>query len=177
MTYWKTDNPNNDFSKVYGQETKGSKAESGTVIQGNKENFFVSPSAKFYTFTVDLEKMTYEWKLLDDQNPASYTNISLIGVNDKWTDDDDINLTAVDRFKHNWYLRYTFTADTQLKFRADHAWNTDWGYGDADGDWTVNEDLWAKTLEKGKKNIAVPAGKYNVYFCDITGAAHFVPTE
>lgn len=176
MTYWKTDNPNNDFSKVYGQETKGSKAESGTVIQGNKENFFVSPSAKFYTFTVDLEKMTYEWKLLDDQNPASYTNISLIGVNGKWSDGDDIDLTVVDRNKHNWYLRYTFTADTQLKFRANHGWTMNWGYGSNDGDWKANED-WAKFCTPDAKNISITAGTYDIYFCDITGAAHFVPVE
>ena len=87
-------------------------------------------------------------------------------------------MVAVDKAKHNWYAQVTIPADTQLKFRADHAWTTaDWGYGDADGDWTVNDDVWAKTLEKGKKNIAVPAGTYHVYFCDITGAAHFVLAE
>ena len=86
-------------------------------------------------------------------------------------------MEAVDKAKHNWFVKVTIAADTQLKFRADHAWTTDWGFGDADGDWTVNDDIWAKTLEKGKKNIAVPAGTYHVYFCDITGAAHFVPAE
>lgn len=177
MSYWKVDYPSQDFSKVYGQETKGSKAVSGTVIQGNKDNYFVSPASnKFYTFTIDLEKLTYEWKLLDDQNPASYTNISLIGVNGKWSDGDDIDLTVVDRNKHNWYLRYTFTADTQLKFRANHGWTMNWGYGSNDGDWKANED-WAKFCTPDAKNISITAGTYDIYFCDITGAAHFVPVE
>lgn len=177
MSYWKVDYPSQDFSKVYGQETKGSKAVSGTVIQGNKDNYFVSPASnKFYTFTIDLEKLTYEWKLLDDQSPASYTNISLIGVNDKWSDGYDIDLAVVDRNKHNWYLRYTFTADTQLKFRANHGWTMNWGYGDSDGAWNASEE-WAKICTPDAKNIAIKAGTYDIYFCDITGAAHFVPVE
>ncbi len=176
INYWKTDYPTKDFSKVYGAEIKNSKAVSGNVIQGNKDNYFVAPTAKFYTFTIDLEKLTYEWKLLDDQSPASYTNISLIGVNGKWTDDDDIDLTAVDRNKHNWYLRYTFTADTELKFRANHGWTVNWGYGDSDGAWNASEE-WAKICTPDAKNIAIKAGTYDIYFCDITGAAHFVPVE
>ena len=177
MSYWKVDYPSQDFSKVYGQETKGSKAVSGTVIQGNKDNYFVSPASnKFYTFTIDLEKLTYEWKLLDDQHPASYTNISLIGVNGKWSDGDDIDLTVVDRNKHNWYLRYTFTANTTLKFRANHGWTMNWGYGSSEGDWKANED-WAKFCTPDAKNISITAGTYDIYFCDITGAAHFVPVE
>ena len=175
MTYWKTDNPNKDFSKVYGQELN-TKAESGNVIQGNKDNYFVSPTAnKFYTFTTDLEKLTFEWKLLDDQNPASYTNISLIGVNGDWN--ADIDMAVVDRNKHNWFVEVTIAADTQLKFRANHDWTYNWGYGSSDGEWLVSEDSWSKKCTGDAKNIAVPAGKYYVYFCDITGAAHFVPAE
>jgi len=176
INYWKVDYPNKDFSKVYGTEIQGSKAENGKVIQGNNQNYFVSPSAKFYTFTIDLEKLTFEWKLLEDQNPASFSKISLIGVDGKWGDGDDIDLAAVDRNKHNWYLRYTFAADTQLKFRANHAWGTDWGFGDVDEAWNV-ADEWAKICANGAKNIKVPAGTYDIYFCDITGAAHFVAVE
>ena len=34
-----------------------------------------------------------------------------------------------------------------------------------------------KICTNGAKNIKVPAGTYDIYFCDITGAAHFVPVE
>jgi hypothetical protein len=173
--YWQEGYASNDFSKLYGSGEKTAyKGESGKLEQGKNSSIF-SPTKEYYTFTIDLEALTYKWVKLEDQNPASYNNISLIGIGNDWN--TDVDMAPADKAKHNWFVQVTIAADTQLKFRADHAWNTDWGYGDADGDWTVNEDLWAKTLEKGKKNIAVPAGKYNVYFCDITGAAHFVPTE
>jgi len=173
--YWQEGYASNDFSKLYGSGEKTAyKGESGKLEQGKNSSIF-SPTKEYYTFTIDLEALTFKWVKLEDQNPVSYNNISLIGIGNDWN--TDVDMAPADKAKHNWFVQVTIAADTQLKFRADHAWNTDWGYGDANGDWTVNEDLWAKTLEKGKKNIAVPAGKYNVYFCDITGAAHFVPTE
>ncbi len=181
ISYWTNDRANKDFSKVYAQGTPDSDKTSGTVVQGPEEGkntptYFNAPQKnKFFTFTIDLERLTYSWTLLENQ--PSYTNISLIGVNGNWNDGDDIDLAAVDRSKHNWYLRYTFAADTQLKFRANHAWDTNWGFGnDADGEWNASND-WAKICAKGAKNIAITAGTYDIYFCDITGAAHFVPVE
>ena len=179
ISYWKKDFPKKDFSKVYGTETKYDKSEKGVVIQGEKDNYFIAPTAQYYTFVVDLEALTFEWKLLDDQNPASYTKISMIGAFNSWneTDNSEIDLTAVDPSKHNWYVRHTFASDTELKFRANHDYSVmNWGYGNNDKEWDAGED-WAKICEKDKKNIAVPAGTYDIYFCDITGAAHFVPVE
>ena len=175
--YWaeEKDKAVKDFSKLYGSGEKTAyKGETGKLKQGSNSSIF-SPTKEYYTFTIDLEALTYTWVKLENQNPATYGVISLIGIGNDWS--TDIDMAAVDKAKHNWFVQVTIAADTQLKFRADHDWITDWGYGDADADWTVSEDIWAKTLENGKKNIAVPAGTYNVYFCDITGAAHFVPVE
>jgi len=190
-----------DFTKLYGSgEEKGASyyGETGKLAQGeeNKKPSISSPTKGYYTFTVNLEDLTYEWKLLDDQNPASYTSISIIGVDNDW--DNDIDMVGADYVSgikklnkttssHNWYVQLTLNADTQLKFRANHAWEienedgektpTNWGYGASTGDWTVDEDAWAKACDKGGGNIVVPAGTYHVYFCDITGTAHFVPVE
>lgn len=180
-----------DFTKLYGSgEEKGASyyGETGKLAQGeeNKKPSISSPTKGYYTFTVNLEDLTYEWKLLDDQNPASYTSISIIGVDGDW--DNDIDMVGADYVSgikklnkttssHNWYAQITVTtSDTQLKFRANHDWATNWGFG-ANGDWTVDEDNWAKPCTNNAGNIAVPAGTYHVYFCDITGTAHFVPIE
>ena len=164
------------YTKLYCATTVNPKDESGDVIQ-DKLNYFASPTKEFYTFSIDLDAMKYEWIKLEDQNPASYNKISLIGVNGDWS--TDMDMEAVEKAKHNWFLENVTvtTADTQVKFRANAAWDTAWGFGTADGEWSVNDDNWAKPCTTSGKNIAVPAGKYNVYFCDITGAAHFVPVE
>lgn len=172
ISYWKNDYPKKDFSKVYATETKGDKSSTGNVVQGSKDNFFIAPTAAYYTFYIDLEQLTFRWEKLEDQNPATYTSISMFVA----SDNSDIDLTAVDPTKHNWYTRKTFSADTELTFRANHSNDMNWGYGESDKEWNAGDD-WAKICTKDKKNIAVPAGTYDVYFCDITGAAHFVPVE
>ncbi len=175
--YWMEGQAKSDFSKLYGSgEEKPTtyKELTGRLEQGRNSSIF-SPTKEYYTFYVDLEKLTYEWVKLENQNPASYTTVSLIGIGGDWN--TDIDMETADKAKHNWFTEVTIAADTQLKFRADHSWDVNWGFGSSDGAWTVNEDLWAKTCELGASNIAVPAGKYYVYFCDITGVAHFVPAE
>jgi len=178
ISYWKTDFQKKDFSKVYATEKLYDKSESGTVIQGNKDNFFIAPTAEYYTFTIDLEALTFKWVKLEDQNPAKYTNITMIGSFNSWNETSgEIEMKAIDQAKHNWYVRCTFPSDTELKFRANHDYTVmNWGYGDSDKEWTTDEE-WAKVCEKDKKNIGVPAGQYDIYFCDITGTAHFVPVE
>ena len=78
---------------------------------------------------------------------------------------------------HNWFVQLTLSADTQLKFTANHDASMNWGFGSADGEWTVNDDKWANPCTTDGMMITVPEGKYNVYFCDITGVAHFVPID
>jgi hypothetical protein len=175
--YWQEGAKTNDFSKLYGsgeEKPTSYKGLTGKLEQGRNSSIF-SPTKEYYTFTIDLEALTYTWTKLEDQNPTAYGVVSLIGVGGDWN--TDIDMEAADKAKHNWYVKVTIAADTQLKFRADHGWDTDWGYGDSDGKWSVNDDDWAKTCEKGAKNIALPAGTYHIYFCDITGVAHFVPAE
>lgn len=175
--YWQEGAGKNDFSKLYGSgEEKPTtyKGLTGKLEQGRNSSIF-SPTKEYYTFTIDLEALTYTWTKLEDQNPVSYDVISLIGIANDW--DNDVDMEPADKAKHNWFVKVTIAADTQLKFRANHAWGMNWGFGTSDGDWTVNDDIWAKTLEKDAKNLVVPAGTYYVYFCDITGVAHFVPAE
>lgn len=172
ISYWKNDYPKKDFSKVYATETKNDKSINGNVVQGNKDNFFIAPTAEYYTFTIDLEALTFKWEKLENQNPTTYTSIAMLLA----SDNSEIELTAVDPTKHNWYYRHTFASDTDLKFRANHSDDMVWGYGENDKEWNAGID-WAKICTKDKKNITVPAGTYDVYFCDITGAAHFVPVE
>jgi len=175
--YWQEGYKTNDFSKLYGSgEEKPTtyKGLEGKLEQGRNSSIF-SPTKEYYTFTIDLEKLTYKWVKLENQTPTDYTVISLIGVGGDWN--TDIDMVTADKAKHNWYALVNIAADTQLKFRADHDWSANWGFGNSDGEWSVDDDNWAKTCAIDAKNIAVTAGKYHVYFCDITGAAHFVPAE
>lgn len=127
----------------------------------------------YYTFTADFSTMTYKWTKLANQNPTEFKYVSLIGVDGKWGDDDDIDLTQV--APHNWYLAKQKIPAGGLKIRADHKWRDDgnWGFGK-----DQNYESKGTLISSGTSgNISVPAGTYNIYFNDITGAYAFVEVK
>ena len=90
--YWAEGWQKPDLTKVYcaDQSGKANQGESGKAIQGAL-NWFIAPvRANYYTFTIDLEALTYTWTKLEDQNPAVYNQISLIGVGGDWGTDIDM---------------------------------------------------------------------------------------
>ena len=127
----------------------------------------------YYTFTADFSTMTYKWTKLANQNPTEFKNVSLIGVGGKWNEGDDIDLEQV--APHNWYLAKQEIPAGGLKIRADHKWRDDGNWGFAEGQ--KYESKGTLITSGGSSNIPVPAGTYNIYFNDITGAYAFVEVK
>lgn len=127
----------------------------------------------YYTFTADFSTMTYKWTKLANQNPTEFKHVSLIGVGGKWKDGDDIDLKQV--APHNWYLAKQEIPAGGLKIRADHKWRDDGNWGFAEGQ--KYESKGTLITSGGSSNISVPAGTYNIYFNDITGAYAFVEVK
>lgn len=127
----------------------------------------------YYTFTADFSTMTYKWTKLANQNPTEFKHVSLIGVGGKWNEGDDIDLEQV--APHNWYLAKQEIPAGGLKIRADHKWRDDGNWGFAEGQ--KYESKRTLITSGGSSNIPVPAGTYNIYFNDITGAYAFVEVK
>ena len=127
----------------------------------------------YYTFTADFSTMTYKWTKLANQNPTEFKHVSLIGVGGKWNEGDDIDLEQV--APHNWYLAKQEIPAGGLKIRADHKWRDDGNWGFAEGQ--KYESKGTLITSGGSSNISVPAGTYNIYFTDITGAYAFVEVK
>lgn len=127
----------------------------------------------YYTFTADFSTMTYKWTKLANQNPTEFKHVSLIGVGGKWNEGDDIDLEQV--APHNWYLAKQEIPAGGLKIRANHKWRDDGNWGFAEGQ--KYESKGTLITSGGSGNISVPAGTYNIYFNDITGAYAFVEVK
>lgn len=138
------------------------KANGGAIVCPEKD--------AYYTFTADFSTMTYKWTKLANQNPTEFKYVSLIGVGGKWNEGDDIDLKQV--APHNWYLAKQEIPAGGLKIRADHKWRDDGNWGFAEGQ--NYESKGTLITSGGSGNIPVPAGTYNIYFNDITGAYAFV---
>lgn len=157
-----------DWSKCYGALSDGDASASGALTNNNSGAIVCPEGDAFYTITLDFSSMSYTWTKLDNQSPTEYEHISLIGEFNGWSGDHDLTQVA----PHNWYCEFTQENNGMLKYRANHDWGVNWGFG-SDGDWNVSEGI-NKTGANGAGNIYVPAGKYDVYLNDITNSMIFV---
>lgn len=159
----------NNWDSAYGAElgTTAGAASGKLASNANNgaDNISVPEVGAYYTFTVDMSAMTYTWTKCDESTVVDYNKIGLIGVNGDW--DNDVFLTQVT--SHNWYVEADVTSDCEVKFRVDGNWDVmDWG-----ADVNIADQSYG-TGTKGGANVKLPAGKYKVYFNDITGQFLFL---
>lgn len=157
-----------EWGKCYGAMTDGDASISGTLTNDNSGAIVCPEGDAIYTITIDLKAGTYVWNKLDNQTPTTYEHISLIGAFNGWGDDFELEEVA----PHNWYAEFTQAESGELKFRANHDWGINWGYG-GDSEWDVTVKM-NNIGANGAGNILVPAGKYDVYLNDITNSIIFV---
>jgi hypothetical protein len=126
----------------------------------------------FYTITLNTkdDKLTI---VPADISPATYSAVSIIGLNGDWENDIDMSPAVnAGANNHMWTAQLTVAETTQFKFRADHDWAVNWGYGAADGD--VN--LFGFGQGNGK-NIGIEPGSYTIYLNDIDGYFRLIKHE
>lgn len=157
------------WDNAYGCAVDGDNSASGTLLGGNPGAIVCPEPGAYYTFTVDFATMKYSWTKLENQNPAAFAFVGLIGDGvGGWTENDDVAMTQVT--PHNWYVETTI-AEGGVKIRANHAWDTgNWGLSDGQS-YENKGTLWNNG---GSGNIPVPAGKYRVFFNDITCEYAFI---
>ena len=147
-----------DWNHAMGTAVDGDQAPEGK-LSGDGAIKCPEPNT-YYTFAVDFATNTYKWTKLENQEPVSYEQISLIGTFNKWESDAVMTQKA----PHNWYiLGLKIEADGSLKFRANADWTISWGgkFNIADQHYGVGSNT--------PDNISIKAGTYNVFFNDITG--------
>ena len=127
--------------------TNDAEASTVTLVAGGGDNINVWQTKRFYGAELDLGGLTLKKLWSADQ-------IGIIGLNGDW--DNDI----VMEYNAKWtrfYADIEVAEATEMKFRADAAWDINWGVD----------------CVMGGDNIAVPAGQYRVYFNPITALIEF----
>lgn len=154
------------WDNAYGCAVDGDNSAEGAIVSGNPGAIKAPTGDEYYTLTIDMTMMKYTWTKLDNQNPAKYKNISIIGGFNGWSDAGELDLAEVT--PHNWYATVTIPEAGELKLRANHAWTDSWGNAAFS-----TADVYGK-LEYNGSNMNIPAGTYRVYFNDITGDCAFI---
>ena len=155
-----------DFGKwenAYGSATMAdANTQTGSLKSDNHAGAIICPEpGAFYTFKADFSTMTYSWTKLENQNPTAYEHVGLIGVGGDW--DNDVNMTEVT--PHNWFIEETLP-EGSFKIRANHKWDNaaNWGFAEGQKFSSTGKLI----TSGGSKDIKVSAGKYRIFFNDIT---------
>ena len=167
-----------DWNNAYGSATMAdANTPTGKLKVDNNAGAIICPEpGAYYTFTADFSTMTYKWTKLANQNPTEFEYVALIGVGGKWSNGDDIDDIDLKQVApHNWYKANVKIPAGGLKIRADHKCRDDGNWGFAEGQ--NYESKGTLITSGGSNNIPVPAGTYNIYFNDITGAYAFVEVK
>ena len=139
--------------------SKDARLESGDF---KKAGGWLGPVTEgWYTLTITMDEENnihkYQWTAV--QETEKYNQISIVGAN------GEKDLTQCKVAPHNWYLLdYEVTAETKVKFRANHADTKVWG---GDGSQPISQTVY--TLPAGSQEITVPTGTYDIFLNDITG--------
>lgn len=125
---------------------------------------FTAPEDGYYTINLNTKTNTLSLaKAASD--PTEYASMYIIGDFDSWAFSDQ--MSPVDTWTgakpHVWTFSLSLTADTNLKFAANGAWDANWGGSGFPYGWGSQNGA----------NIPVAAGNYTVIFNDITGYYNF----
>ena len=152
-----------DWNNAYGSATMADASTPiGNLKVDNKAGAIVCPEpGAYYTFTADFSTMTYSWTKLENQNPTAYEKVGLIGVGGDW--DNDVDMTEVT--PHNWFIEKNIP-EGSFKIRANHKWDdaANWGFAEGQEFSSTGKLI----TSGGSKDIKIAAGKYRIFFNDIT---------
>ena len=130
-----------DDTGNWGMADPSAAAESAsiTLLNGSNDNIKIYTAHRYYHFTFTKGDLLLKMD-------KGFDKVGIIGLGGDWDNDIVMTLSSKQRF----YADIDVAADTEMKFRLDGGWDTNWG-GALD------------KLEPGAGNIAVAAGKYRVY--------------
>ncbi|MBC3542284.1 SusE domain-containing protein [Rufibacter sediminis] len=116
--------------------------------------------AGYHTVTVNLRDMTITVEPYDATGKPTFNSIGLVGEFNGWAA-PDVKLTKTTVNPHIWSGSITLAKASELKFRVNEAWDTNWGSS------TDVTKLYGKG-GAGASNIKMAAGTYKVFFNDLT---------
>ena len=149
-------------------------AKKGTIENrngGGDGGHIVAAEAGYYTITINTANNTAKMEKYEG-NVTNYGTIQIATSLDDFASDTPMlpyNTEGVEN--HAWYYVMEVPAGqtVSFKFKIAGSWDTNWGYGAADG--AIN--MYGKCEANGH-NIGLAEGKYVISFNDITGSFSIV---
>ncbi|WP_205503922.1 SusE domain-containing protein [Rufibacter psychrotolerans] len=126
------------------------------------------PADGFYTITVSLRDNTVKVEpFAGGATAPTYSAIGLVGEFSNWGANPDVMMTRTSANSHIWTATLTLANASEVKFRVNQDWGTNWGAG-------ADVSNWYGKGSFGSSNIKMTAGTYLVQFNDLTGEYVFI---
>lgn len=168
--YFKVISTLGSWTPMYGMGDGGSLVYRATNADADPASFNI-PTAGYYTFSMNLQTLTYTLVPYNASAATTYTTIGFIGssrtgTDAGWGEDTDMVQSTFD--PHIWTLTISLF-DGKGKFRANNAWDVNWGGDTAFSGYTANG--------ASGGDIPVSKSKYKVYFNDLDGSYLMLPNQ
>lgn len=157
--------------KVGSWAEQAGSSDGGTTISwndGGSQNIAV-PTDGYYTLTLTTKPLSLTVTPVTDAVAAPFATMFLTGEFDNWAVSQALKPfhTYAGAKNHDWVTTLELAADGKVKFTTDAGWTANWGAS----------DFPFGTAASQGKDIPAKAGKYMVFFNDITGQYNFIPQE
>ncbi len=136
-----------------------------TILGGDPSAFPVDADA-YYSFTMNIDEMTYSFEPYDASGAATYDAMGIVGPAQVGGWDADTDLTQSEFDPHIWFANDVELSDGEMKFRANDAWDASWGDTTFPSGQGTNDN---------DPNINAGGGVYDVWFNDLTGRYILIP--
>ena len=120
----------------------------------------------YYSLQVNLDDMTYTWEEIDETAADVQTNIGIIGDSTPNGWDADTDMIQSEFNPHIWYIQDIELSDGEFKFRANDAWDDNWG---------VAAGISGQANYGSSDNMTVSAGVYDAWFNTLDGRYILIP--
>ena len=151
---------------VMGNGTEsGGQVYSGHMLVGYYPDNIHINQGGYYKIALNTATKTMSMTRLSNSQ-ASYSTITMPGYYQNWVVEDTPMSNVSPNNNHDWYRYIQFTYDSDMKF-APGSWDYDWG---------TDQFPYGKGYQGGY-NIPAKAGKYYVYFNDISGDYMFIDSD
>lgn len=148
------------WAPMWGSNGSGGATFRNTEADPDPDSFQIM-TAGYYTVTLNLRNNSFSLTPYNASTAKLYNSIGIIGPFTNWSDIAPMAKSTLN--PHIWTIDYTFSEDTEMKFRIAEGWDENWG-----AESNVTEGNLYGIGAGGGPNFKVKKGRYIIRFNDIT---------
>lgn len=141
-------------------------ATSSDILGKDPQAFPVTEDA-YYSFMINVAEGTYTFESIDATDADTFASIGIIGDATPGGWDADTDMMQSEFNPHIWYATDFVLTDGEFKFRANDAWDANWG--------NASDALSGEASLGSTDNMAATPGTYNIWFNDLDGRYILIP--